>query len=55
MSVNGLQAVANPSEMFLTNNSTESDILAGLAIGVMVDGSRAFVIEVQVLHCHNFP
>ncbi|KAF3341534.1 DNA repair protein RadA [Carex littledalei] len=49
MSGMGLQAVANPSEMFLTDHNTESDILAGLAIGVMVEGSRAFVIEVQAL------
>lgn len=55
MSGMGLQAVTNPSEMFLTDHNTESDILAGLAIGVMVEGSRAFVIEVQVLRCHNFP
>ncbi|KAJ3709025.1 hypothetical protein LUZ61_012730 [Rhynchospora tenuis] len=49
MSGMGLQAVANPSEMFLTDSNTESDVLTGLAIGVMVDGSRAFAIEVQAL------
>ncbi|KAJ4748917.1 DNA repair protein RadA [Rhynchospora pubera] len=49
MSGMGLQAVANPSEMFLTDSNTESDILTGLAVGVMVDGSRAFAIEVQAL------
>jgi DNA repair protein RadA/Sms len=54
MSGMGLQVVTNPSEMFLTSHRTESDILAGLAIGVMIDGSRAFLIEVQVVHHHNF-
>jgi DNA repair protein RadA/Sms len=49
MSGMGLQVVTNPSEMFLTNHNTEADILAGLAIGVMIDGSRAFIIEVQVV------
>ncbi|KAJ3683644.1 hypothetical protein LUZ60_013871 [Juncus effusus] len=49
MSETGLQAVSNPSEMFLTEQNPDSEILAGLAIGVMIDGSRTFVIEVQAL------
>ncbi|KQK20497.1 uncharacterized protein LOC100824150 isoform X1 [Brachypodium distachyon] len=49
MSENGLQAVLNPSEMFLTQHDSDSEILAGLAVAVVLDGSRAFAIEVQAL------
>lgn len=48
MAQSGLQAVSNPSEMFLSEHYTDSEVLAGLAITVIVDGSRAFVIEIQV-------
>lgn len=48
MSESGLKAVSNPSEMFLTEHYSDSDVLAGLAIAVVIDGSRAFVLEVQV-------
>nr|GMD72630.1 DNA repair protein RadA/Sms [Ipomoea batatas] len=44
----GLQAVASPSEMFLSEQHSDSDVLAGLAVVVVLDGSRAFVIEIQV-------
>lgn len=50
MSEHGLQAVLNPSEMFLTEHDSDSEILAGLAVAVILDGSRTFAIEVQVLH-----
>lgn len=49
MSPTGLQAVLNPSEIFLTEQQTDSEILAGLAVAVTMDGSRSFLIEVQAL------
>uniref|UniRef100_M8BD45 DNA repair radA-like protein n=1 Tax=Aegilops tauschii TaxID=37682 RepID=M8BD45_AEGTA len=49
MSEHGLQAVLNPSEMFLTEHDSDSEILAGLAVAVVLDGSRTFAIEVQAL------
>ncbi|GAB4850357.1 hypothetical protein Ancab_029659 [Ancistrocladus abbreviatus] len=45
----GLQAVPNPSEMFLTEQHSDSEHLAGLAVAVIIDGSRTFLIEVQAL------
>ncbi|XP_062155909.1 uncharacterized protein LOC133863817 [Alnus glutinosa] len=49
MSQSGLQAVSNPSEMFLSEQCTDSEYLAGLAVAVIMDGSRAFLIEIQAL------
>ncbi|CAA0821114.1 Unknown protein [Striga hermonthica] len=49
MSESGLQGVSNPSEMFLGEQRSNSDYLAGLAVAVVMDGSRAFLIEVQAL------
>lgn len=49
MTESGVQAVSNPSQMFLSENYSDSDILAGLALAIIVDGSRAFVIEIQAL------
>ncbi|KAI4973998.1 hypothetical protein ZWY2020_041779 [Hordeum vulgare] len=49
MSEHGLHAVLNPSEMFLTEHDSDSEILAGLAVAVVLDGSRTFAIEVQAL------
>jgi DNA repair protein RadA/Sms len=49
MSQSGLQAVSNPSEMFLSEQCTDSEFLAGLAVAVIMDGSRAFLIEIQVV------
>ncbi|XP_052183049.1 uncharacterized protein LOC127795430 isoform X2 [Diospyros lotus] len=49
MSQAGLQAVSNPSEMFLTEQQSDSEFLAGLAIAVIMDGSRSFLIEIQAL------
>ncbi|XP_006655795.1 DNA repair protein RadA [Oryza brachyantha] len=49
MSGYGLQAVLNPTEMFLTEHDSDSEILAGLAVAVVLDGSRPFAIEVQAL------
>jgi len=48
MSHSGLQAVSNASEMFLSEQDLDSDILAGLAVAVIMDGSRTFLIEIQV-------
>lgn len=48
MSNTGLQAVLNPSAMFLSEIDSDSDISVGLAIAVIVDGSRTFVLEIQV-------
>ncbi|KAL6570586.1 hypothetical protein OROGR_000136 [Orobanche gracilis] len=49
MSESGLQGVSNPSEMFLGEQHSNSDYLAGLAVAVILDGSRAFLVEVQVM------
>ncbi|KAL0010272.1 hypothetical protein SO802_005380 [Lithocarpus litseifolius] len=49
MSPSGLQAVSNPSEMFLSDQYSDSEYLAGLAVAVIMDGSRTFLIEVQAL------
>ncbi|KAF3956888.1 hypothetical protein CMV_018040 [Castanea mollissima] len=49
MSQSGLQAVSNPSEMFLSDQYSDSEYLAGLAVAVIMDGSRTFLIEVQAL------
>lgn len=49
MSESGLEAVSNPSEMFLTEHYSDSEVLAGLAVAVVVDGSRTFVLEIQAL------
>lgn len=45
----GLQAVANPSDIFLSDQHSESEVLAGLAVTVIVDGSRTFLLEIQAL------
>lgn len=49
MSHSGLEAVSNASEMFLSEQDLDSDILAGLAVAVIMDGSRTFLIEIQVI------
>ncbi|KAF7843419.1 putative endopeptidase La [Senna tora] len=49
MSQSGLQAVSNASEIFLSEQHLDSDYLAGLAVAVIMDGSRAFLIEIQAL------
>ncbi|KAI3835202.1 hypothetical protein MKW92_042170 [Papaver armeniacum] len=49
MSQSGLQAVANPSEIFLSEQYFDFDVLPGLAIAVVIDGSRTFLIEIQAL------
>ncbi|KAE8729092.1 ATP-dependent peptidase [Hibiscus syriacus] len=49
MSQLGLQTVLNPSEMFLSDQNSDSEFLAGLAVAVIMDGSRAFLIEIQAL------
>ncbi|KAL7162555.1 hypothetical protein ACSBR2_042949 [Camellia fascicularis] len=49
MSQSGLQAVSNPSEMFLGEQQPDSDVLAGLAVAAIMDGSRTFLIEIQAL------
>ncbi|KAI9107778.1 hypothetical protein K1719_021114 [Acacia pycnantha] len=49
MSQSGLRAALNASEIFLSEQHLDSDFLAGLAIAVVMDGSRAFLIEIQAL------
>ncbi|CAI8608070.1 unnamed protein product [Vicia faba] len=49
MSHLGLEAVSNASKMFLSEQDLDSDILAGLAVAVIMDGSRTFLIEIQAL------
>nr|GMD83217.1 Endopeptidase La [Ipomoea batatas] len=48
-SKSGFQAVARPIEMFLSEQHSDSDVLARCAVAVVLDGSRAFVIEIQWL------
>ncbi|KAI3952731.1 hypothetical protein MKW92_021152 [Papaver armeniacum] len=55
MSQSGLQAVSNPSEIFLSEQQLDFDVLAGLAIAVIVDGSRTFLIEIQALCTPGMP
>uniref|UniRef100_A0A0E0A544 RecA family profile 1 domain-containing protein n=1 Tax=Oryza glumipatula TaxID=40148 RepID=A0A0E0A544_9ORYZ len=55
MSGYGLQPVLNPTEMFLTEHDSDSEILAGLAVAVVLDGSRTFAIEVQALCVSGSP
>lgn len=43
----GLREVKNPSEMLLSPNRTES--MSGISIGVNIEGSRPFLVEVQSL------
>ncbi|GFZ04216.1 DNA repair protein RadA-like protein [Actinidia rufa] len=47
MAQSGLQAVSNPSEMFLSEQPSDSDPLAGLAVAAIIYGSRTFLIEIQ--------
>ncbi|XWS12014.1 hypothetical protein CRYUN_Cryun37aG0053900 [Craigia yunnanensis] len=49
MSHLGLQAVSNPSQMFLSEQNSDSKFLAGVAVAVIMDGTRAFLIEIQAL------
>ncbi|TKY64426.1 DNA repair protein RadA-like [Spatholobus suberectus] len=49
ISHSGLQAVSNASEMFLSEQLLDSEILAGLAVAVIMDGARTFLIEIQAL------
>lgn len=48
MSQLGLRSVSNPSEIFLSAEYSESEFLAGLAVAVVLDGSRTFLLEIQV-------
>lgn len=43
----GLREVKNPSEMLLSENREE--MMSGMAIGVTMEGIRAFLVEVQAL------
>ncbi|KAL1349369.1 hypothetical protein AAHE18_07G151800 [Arachis hypogaea] len=45
----GLKAVPNASEIFITEQPTHSDVLTGIAVTVLMDGSRTFLIEIQAL------
>lgn len=49
MTKSGLQVVSSPSQMFLSEQHSDSNVLAGLAVAVIMDGTRAFLIEIQVL------
>lgn len=56
MSQLGMQAISNPSEMFISEQYSDSEVLAGLAVAVIMDGTRAFLIEIQVgFHCFQSP
>ncbi|KAF9616013.1 hypothetical protein IFM89_027952 [Coptis chinensis] len=45
----GLQAVSNPSDIFLSEQHSDSAVLAGHAVAVIIDGSRSFLLEIQAL------
>ncbi|XP_074285356.1 uncharacterized protein LOC141610940 isoform X2 [Silene latifolia] len=47
MSESGLEAVSNPSEMFLSEEHSDSENLVGLAVAVIIDGSLSFLVKVQ--------
>ncbi|KAL6140791.1 hypothetical protein ACLB2K_059084 [Fragaria x ananassa] len=49
MSQSGLEAVSNPGGMFLGEQLSDSEYLAGIAVAVVMDGSRSFLIEIQAL------
>ncbi|CAN8306585.1 unnamed protein product [Cochlearia groenlandica] len=49
MAQSGLEVVSNPSGIYLSQQNPDSDVLAGLAVAVVMDGSRTFLIEVQAL------
>ncbi|CAE6232559.1 unnamed protein product [Arabidopsis arenosa] len=49
MANSGLEVVSNPSGIYLSQHNPDSDVLAGLAVAVVMDGSRSFLIEVQAL------
>lgn len=49
MSQLGLEAVLNPSEILLSEEHSESEVMAGLAVAVVMDGSRTFLLEIQAL------
>ncbi|QCE09015.1 uncharacterized protein LOC114184245 [Vigna unguiculata] len=55
MSQSGLQVVSNASEMFLTQQHSDSNVLAGLAIAVIMDGTRTFLVEIQALCLTHSP
>lgn len=46
MSSVGLKEILNPSEMFIPMHEED---LSGISVGVMLDGTRPFLIEVQAL------
>ena len=43
----GLREVKNPSEILLSSNANEG--MSGTAVGVMMEGARPFLVEVQAL------
>lgn len=47
----GLEVVSNPSEMFRRDHNVNpnSEYLAGLAVAVIMDGTRTFLLEIQAL------
>ena len=51
----GLEVVSNPSEMFRRDHNVNpnSEYLAGLAVAVIMDGTRTFLLEIQVLSHSN--
>lgn len=44
----GLQAIKNPSALFLSERATDSNITAAAAVAVTMEGSRPILLEVQV-------
>ncbi|WVY99436.1 hypothetical protein V8G54_025506 [Vigna mungo] len=49
MSQSGLRVVSNTSEMFLTQQHSDSNVLAGRAIAVIMGVKRTFLVEIQVI------
>lgn len=51
MGHDGLQPVRNPSELYISDWDSDQDVLAGVALTVIIDGSRPFLIQIQALCC----
>ncbi|KAG6545703.1 hypothetical protein Mapa_012888 [Marchantia paleacea] len=45
----GLQAIKNPSALFLSERATDSNITAAAAVAATMEGSRPILLEVQAL------
>ncbi|KAF8031043.1 hypothetical protein BT93_D0277 [Corymbia citriodora subsp. variegata] len=49
MSQSGLEAVLNPSEILLSEEHYESEVMVGQAVAVVIDGSQTLLLKIQAL------